>query len=86
MSPERDAAKAEVCFERALAVARAQQAKSWELRGHEHGAAVAISPPNTRHRLLSRQKDSPQHRRGQSRRRHDQRRYAFPFQREIAGL
>ena len=32
MSPERDAAKAEVCFERALAVARAQQAKSWELR------------------------------------------------------
>jgi predicted ATPase len=32
MSPERDAAKAEVCFERALAVARQQQAKSWELR------------------------------------------------------
>jgi predicted ATPase len=32
MSPERDAAKAEACFERALAVARAQQAKSWELR------------------------------------------------------
>ena len=25
-------AKAEACFERALAVARAQQAKSWELR------------------------------------------------------
>jgi predicted ATPase len=32
MSPERDAAKAEACFERALAVARAKQAKSWELR------------------------------------------------------
>src|SRR4029077_15063710 len=32
MSPEPDAAKAEACFERALAVARQQQAKSWELR------------------------------------------------------
>ena len=32
MSPERDAAKAEAYFERALAVARQQQAKSWELR------------------------------------------------------
>jgi len=32
MSPEPDAAKAEACFVRALAVARAQQAKSWELR------------------------------------------------------
>jgi tetratricopeptide (TPR) repeat protein len=32
MSPERDAAKAEARFERALAVARAQQAKSFELR------------------------------------------------------
>jgi predicted ATPase len=32
MSPEPDAAKAEACFERALAVARHQQAKSWELR------------------------------------------------------
>jgi predicted ATPase len=31
-SPERDAAKAEACFERALTVARQQQAKSWELR------------------------------------------------------
>ncbi len=31
-SPERDTAKAEAHFERALAVARAQQAKSWELR------------------------------------------------------
>jgi predicted ATPase len=31
-SPERDAAKAEAYFERALAVARSQQAKSWELR------------------------------------------------------
>ena len=32
MSPGRDAAKAEGYFERALAVARQQQAKSWELR------------------------------------------------------
>ena len=31
-SPEPDAAKAQVYFERALAVARAQEAKSWELR------------------------------------------------------
>jgi predicted ATPase len=32
MSPEPDAAKAQTCFERALTVARKQQAKSWELR------------------------------------------------------
>jgi predicted ATPase len=31
-SPQPDAAKAEAYFESALAVARAQQAKSWELR------------------------------------------------------
>jgi predicted ATPase len=31
-APQPDAAKAEACFERALAVARQQQAKSWELR------------------------------------------------------
>jgi class 3 adenylate cyclase/predicted ATPase len=31
-SPQRDLAKAEACFKRALAVARQQQAKSWELR------------------------------------------------------
>ena len=31
-SPEPDAAKAEAYFERALTVAREQQAKSWELR------------------------------------------------------
>jgi predicted ATPase len=31
-SPKADAAKAEVSFERALAVAQRQQAKSWELR------------------------------------------------------
>jgi predicted ATPase len=31
-SPEQDAAKAEAYFERALSVARQQQAKSWELR------------------------------------------------------
>jgi predicted ATPase len=33
LSPERDAAKAEAYFKRALAVARKQQAKTWELRG-----------------------------------------------------
>ena len=32
ISPEPEAAKAEAYFERALAVARQQQAKSWELR------------------------------------------------------
>ena len=32
MTPEPDAAKAEAYFERALAAARKQQAKSWELR------------------------------------------------------
>jgi predicted ATPase len=32
LSPERDAMKAEAYFERSLAVARQQQAKSWELR------------------------------------------------------
>jgi predicted ATPase len=32
MSPERDTARAEAYFKRALEVARAQQAKSWELR------------------------------------------------------
>jgi hypothetical protein len=32
MLSERDAPKAEAYFEGALAVARAQQAKSWELR------------------------------------------------------
>jgi predicted ATPase len=31
MSPERDAARAEAYFDRALTVARQQQAKSWEL-------------------------------------------------------
>src|SRR5262249_13354429 len=38
LSPERDVAKAEAYFERALTVARAQQAKSWELR-----AAMSIA-------------------------------------------
>jgi predicted ATPase len=32
MSPKPDAEKAEACFDHALAVARQQQAKSWELR------------------------------------------------------
>jgi predicted ATPase len=32
MSPERDRAKAKTYFERALSVARQQQAKAWELR------------------------------------------------------
>ena len=37
-SPEPDVAKAEAYFERALAIAREQQAKSWELR-----AAMSIA-------------------------------------------
>jgi predicted ATPase len=40
LSPERDAAKAEAHFEQAIAVARAQQAKSWELR-----AAMSMARP-----------------------------------------
>ena len=32
LSPERDVAMAQACFERALAIARAQRARSWELR------------------------------------------------------
>ena len=32
LSPERDAAKAEAYFERAITIAREQQARSWELR------------------------------------------------------
>ena len=32
MSPKPDAARAETYFERSLAISRAQQAKSWELR------------------------------------------------------
>jgi predicted ATPase len=32
MSPEPDTAAAQACFERALAIARAQQARAWELR------------------------------------------------------
>ena len=46
MSPEPDAAKAEAYFERALAVARKQQAKSWELRAamSMHGSgAIRVS-------------------------------------------
>ena len=38
MSPEPDAAKAEAYLERALAVARKQQAKTWELR-----AAISVA-------------------------------------------
>ena len=42
LSRQPDAAKAQTCFERALAVARQQQAKSWELRArHESRPAQA---------------------------------------------
>jgi predicted ATPase len=41
--PEPNVAKAEAYFEHALTVARQQQAKSWELRAAEHGAALARS-------------------------------------------
>ncbi len=41
-SPQQDVAKAEAYFERALAVARRQQAESWETaRRDEQGAALA---------------------------------------------
>ena len=44
MSPKPDAAKAEAYFERALAVARQQQAKSLgTARSNEHGPALAQS-------------------------------------------
>jgi predicted ATPase len=39
MSPERDAAKAQTWFERAIEAARAQQARSWELR-----ATTSLAP------------------------------------------
>jgi hypothetical protein len=42
MPPEPNAAKAEVYLERALTVARRQQAKSWEAaRSNERGVALA---------------------------------------------
>ena len=41
MSPDPDAAKAEGYFKCALSVARAQQAKSWELRANEPRAPLA---------------------------------------------
>ena len=43
-SPQLDAAKAEAYFQRALAVARQQQAKSWELR-----AAMSLARPRPSH-------------------------------------
>ena len=48
LSPSSDAAKAEAYFNRALAVARQQQAKSWELR-----AAMSLAS-------LWRDQDKPQ--------------------------
>jgi len=49
--PEPGAAKAEVYFERALGVARAQQAKSWELRAAMSMARLLLwqaRPPHVR--------------------------------------
>ena len=43
MSPERDTAKAEASFERSLAVAGQQQAKSWKLRAAMSMAALGRS-------------------------------------------
>jgi predicted ATPase len=51
LSPEPDAVKAEAHFERALAVAREQQAKSWELRAAmsmARSGQAAASPRSTR--------------------------------------
>jgi predicted ATPase len=43
MSKQPDAAESEACFERAIPIARRQQAKSFELRGNQHGAAATRS-------------------------------------------
>ena len=48
MSPQADAAKAEAYFERALAVARRQQAKSWELRASMSLARLRCSQGKVR--------------------------------------
>jgi predicted ATPase len=54
LSPERDAAKAEGYFERALAVARAQQAKSWELcAATSMGGSGVIGANDTRPAIFS---------------------------------
>src|SRR5262249_4778293 len=50
-APETDAAKAEYYFERALAVARAQQAKSWELRAAMSLARLWREPQQARELL-----------------------------------
>jgi predicted ATPase len=55
MSTEMGAAKAEAYFERALAVARQQQAKSWELRAAMSMARLWRSQgkPQQAHELLA---------------------------------
>jgi predicted ATPase len=50
-SHERDATKAEVHFERALVVARAQKAKSWELRAAMSLARMLRDQGNRRQAL-----------------------------------
>jgi hypothetical protein len=60
-SPKRAAAKAH--FEGALTVARKQQAKSWELRGYEHGAALARSGQTTAGLRASRPSGPPDRKR-----------------------
>jgi predicted ATPase len=52
-SPDMDTAKAEAFFERALAVARQQQAKSWELRAAMSKARVSGAIRVSRMRLAS---------------------------------
>jgi predicted ATPase len=47
-SPHRDPEKAEAYFERALAVARMQQAKSWELR-----VAMSMARPQQAREVLA---------------------------------
>ena len=50
ISPEPDAAKAQAYFDRALAVARAQQAKSWELRAATSSRAFGATKANATRR------------------------------------
>ena len=52
-SPERDVTKAETYFERALAVARQQQAKSWELRGYSMARLWREGKPHQARELLA---------------------------------
>ena len=67
MSPEPDETKAESYFNHALTIARAQQAKSWELRAamsvRVRGSfqLPTISPPAKAPNAMSVRRESPRH-------------------------